>query len=316
MRDFDVRGVLGKGQFATVFHCRHKKSGEDCAIKRYDRPFRNRSERESLLNEAKILDDLREGEGNAYVTDVNTAWQEEGILYIWMELCDRGSLASLKDRLVDQGLFKKLPNSTIWFIVHDVSAGIAHMHQKNIVHLDIKPSNIFLSHSGRLKLGDFGTAIRAGEEQDGRDGDGRYLAPELLNSAVRDLEADLFSFGVMLYEWAGGIEDTLPSEGYEWRQLRKGIMKEIFPTHRDERLVQLTKELLSPEPGDRPSAESILAECDPLDPYEPSPDPILTSVPSIFEEEEEASMLSMTVLSSGSDDQRVVTPTAFSLRKS
>jgi serine/threonine protein kinase len=92
--------------------------------------------------------------------------------------------------------------------------GILHIHHQNIIHLDLKPANIFITLEGRLKIGDFGMASRwprpASFDLDGdehgldREGDREYLAPEILRGKY-GREADIFSFGMIMLECAGNI---------------------------------------------------------------------------------------------------------------
>ena len=84
-----------------------------------------------------------------------------------------------------------------------------------MLHLDLKPENIF-SHatgpdSSTLKIGDFGIAVRKAQWDD-HEGDGRYMAPELLGGAGGiDTTADIFSLGLIFYEMLTGA--TLHSGG-------------------------------------------------------------------------------------------------------
>jgi len=92
--------------------------------------------------------------------------------------------------------------------MRDVCLGLQELHEKGIVHLDIKPENILLSFSGKFKIGDLGLArllSKITEEGDIPEGDCRYLAHELLNDdpavAIPDLrKADIFALGMMAYE--------------------------------------------------------------------------------------------------------------------
>jgi len=62
-----------------------------------------------------------------------------------------------------------VPESTVWRIVHDVSAGLAHIHGCGIVHLDVKPANLLISQAGVVKIGDFGMAADQGQGEDGHE---------------------------------------------------------------------------------------------------------------------------------------------------
>ena len=57
----------------------------------------------------------------------------------------------------------------MWRIVHDVAAGLAHIHGCGIVHLDVKPANLLISQEGVVKIGDFGMAADQGQGEDGHE---------------------------------------------------------------------------------------------------------------------------------------------------
>jgi serine/threonine protein kinase len=120
-----------------------------------------------------------------------------------------------------------IPEATIWKIVHDVSAGLSHIHSCGIVHHDIKPSNIFFVAHPRFgamcKIGNLGMAGEVGTCEDGQEGDTMYMALELLASCVKQPCADIFSLGLTLYEMSAGCCGwELPSEGPGWHELQSG----------------------------------------------------------------------------------------------
>ena len=98
--------------------------------------------------------------------------------------------------------------------MRNVCLGLQELHNKGIVHLDIKPENILESFSGKFKLGDLGMSRLLSQVVDDHDfpeGDARYLAKELLNddpsTPIPDLtKADMFSLGITMYEIMEGIE--------------------------------------------------------------------------------------------------------------
>lgn len=90
---------------------------------------------------------------------------------------------------------------TAWAYLCDLLSALQHLHSQGFVHLDVKPANVFLTRSGRLKLGDFGLLTKlqprgAGPEngcdqEEMQEGDGRYMAPELLGGEY-GTAADVF----------------------------------------------------------------------------------------------------------------------------
>jgi serine/threonine protein kinase len=179
-------------------------------------------------------------------------------------------------------------DETIWNILHDVSCGLAHIHKCGMVHLDIKPANLLITINGKIKIGDFGMASSIGLGQDGREGDTRYMAPELLESSDRQTPADVFSLGLTLYELslptsnsmetvlldtyvdgngkplydmknpyqlvnipAGLIQvgSCLPSEGPLWHVLREGRAQPLLG--RTLKLQQAIEAAMKPKPFER-----------------------------------------------------------------
>jgi membrane-associated tyrosine/threonine-specific cdc2-inhibitory kinase len=73
-----------------------------------------------------------------------------------------------------------------------IAAGLQYLHSKCVLHLDIKPENIFLDASGTLKIGDFGLAVLK-RQWEWEEGDGAYVAPELLQEHEPGPEVSLVS---------------------------------------------------------------------------------------------------------------------------
>jgi membrane-associated tyrosine/threonine-specific cdc2-inhibitory kinase len=194
-----------------------------------------------------------------YIVQFIRAWQEDSYFYLQIEHVDRGTL---KDLILDLVMGNELVNTqTIWHIVHDVTAGLRHIHECGMVHLDIKPANLLISDTGLIKIGDFGMAAQNGSKEDGHEGDSRYLAMELMNNSAQMPSADIFSLGITLYEAAYDAEQllcgyiALPSEGDFWQALRQGteLVKKRPPA-----LIQLIQQMMSPDPDLRPSANDVL----------------------------------------------------------
>lgn len=196
-RDFIDEGLLGSGTFADVYRARQKEDGKLYAVKKVKRQFRSKKDRDWLLNEVRSL----MGVGLTpckYIVQFVRAWQDDGYFYVQIELAGRGTL---RDLLLKSSMAKQtIPDETLWHVIHDVASGLRHIHSCGLVHLDIKPANLLIGNDGVVKIGDFGTASQVGEGEDGREGDTRYMAPELLQSSDRQPPADLFSLGLSLYE--------------------------------------------------------------------------------------------------------------------
>ncbi|XP_050735809.1 uncharacterized protein LOC127008168 isoform X2 [Eriocheir sinensis] len=93
----------------------------------------------------------------------------------------------------------------------DVSRGLAHLHAHGLAHRDLKPGNVLLTHSGHLKIADFGCCARLGlQDDDIVLGTVRYQAPEVLRGGVGGSHSDVFSLGVTIWHL---LTRSLPYQG-------------------------------------------------------------------------------------------------------
>ena len=82
---------------------------------------------------------------------------------------------------------------------------VNNMHEKEVLHNDLKPDNIFVLSDGNIKICDFGIATHAFErESKDLHGTIKYLAPEVLQSRKYSYQSDIYSLGVVLYEFLTG----------------------------------------------------------------------------------------------------------------
>jgi mitosis inhibitor protein kinase SWE1 len=115
-----------------------------------------------------------------------------------------------------------LTDQHIWRCVYDGAHALSYIHQRGLVHNDIKPSNFYLgalpddASQYRLLLGDFGQMTEAGGLEDGDEGDAVYMDRQVLNG-VCDPTCDMFSFGLSIYEVAAQV--LLPENGVMWHQV-------------------------------------------------------------------------------------------------
>lgn len=274
-KNFDNLGQIGSGTFADVYKVRDRDGGNLYAIKRNRRQFRGKRDREMALGEVRTMLKLQSGEGCPYLLLFIRAWQEDGYFFSQTELCCRDSVRNLILN-IRNGLDKHpsiikhitnqtrlIPESSIWKICHDVAAGLKHIHSHGIVHYDIKPSNLYFVFDETLgcicKIGDFGIAGNIGSTEDGQEGDTKYMPQELLSSSVKHPSADLFSFGLTLYELASQLVWELPVEGPRWHEIRNGGPALVFSEERSFELVQLIRRMIGSDTKKRPRSEEILS---------------------------------------------------------
>ncbi|KAG0582788.1 hypothetical protein KC19_3G085800 [Ceratodon purpureus] len=240
-KHFEYLREIGHGSFSTVYEARDRKGGTLCAVKMSKREFFSRVDRDRYMREIQSVACLAE---HPNVVNYFRGWQQDSHFYIQMELCEAGNLRTLLDSLK-----QPLDEHQVWEYIEDVASGLSHIHKHGVLHLDIKPDNIFIDGQGNLKIGDFGLAVPC-KLWDWEEGDGGYLAPELLQEEDPSPKADIYSFGAMAFEWVTGVQ--LP------RTRAAGEDIPRMPSWRSEALCSLVHAMLNPDPIKRPSADQII----------------------------------------------------------
>uniref|UniRef100_A0A915L8J4 Protein kinase domain-containing protein n=1 Tax=Romanomermis culicivorax TaxID=13658 RepID=A0A915L8J4_ROMCU len=96
-----------------------------------------------------------------------------------------------------------VPETQIAFFIRQLLQALEHMHNKNIVHLDLRPENIMLSEKGtdQIKLSDFGLSRRLRRDKStfGTMGSPEFVAPEIVQQRPVSLSTDMWSVGVLAY---------------------------------------------------------------------------------------------------------------------
>ena len=197
---YELGAMIGRGGMGDVYRGVDTYTGQIVAIKLLhqdivaDNPYlvdRFKREGEALRqlnhpNIVQILDTVEDGDRH----------------YLIMEYVGGGSLRTQLDK------HGPLPVEQILNIALDLADALARAHRMNIIHRDIKPDNVLLTDDGEPRLTDFGVAHlgdRTRLTQTGSViGTYAYLSPEACNGLPLDERADIWSFGVMLYETLTG----------------------------------------------------------------------------------------------------------------
>jgi wee1-like protein kinase len=243
VEDFEEIKKLGKGSYGCVTMVRKRLDGMTYAVKKISKRFHGERSKEDLLYEVYALSAL----DNPHVIRYFNSWIEDEHLYVQMELCEGGSLA--------KKIGEYFSESALRDILRQILEGLAHIHGKGLVHLDIKNENIYCKENV-FKIGDLGQ-IRAQSASSVSEGDGRYLCRELLEENYGHLpKADIFALGVSIYELL--LRRPLPGSGPEWHAIRDGHLYDITQLGYSAELFQLLRLMMFHDPTVRPSAAEIL----------------------------------------------------------
>ncbi len=185
--DYQRIRQLGIGGYGRVYLVRHRISSAYLAIKQLI--VKDSTRQEDILREIQALAPLN----HQNVINYKTSFKVEDELYLVMEHCAGGSLA---DKLKNHGNLHENELVNLFLIL---TKAFSYLHQKRIVHHDIKPSNLLFTDAGEIKISDFG-AINT------NTGTAPYYAPELYvsDSYITDPRIDVFALGVTLLECSLG----------------------------------------------------------------------------------------------------------------
>jgi NIMA (never in mitosis gene a)-related kinase len=124
--------------------------------------------------------------------------------YIVIEYCDRGDLSDYLRRISAPSLVLEIPEPKIWKFIIQTLLALDHIHDKQIVHSDLKPSNIFLSGKDmNVKLADFGTSQQLTKNYHFVHecmGTLFYISPEVCKGEPFNTKTDIWALGCILYE--------------------------------------------------------------------------------------------------------------------
>ncbi|KAM9247775.1 wee1-like protein kinase 2 [Leptosomus discolor] len=269
-KEFLELETIGVGEFGSVYKCIKRLDGCVYAIKRSKRPLAGSSDEQLALREVYAHAVLGH---HPHVVRYYSAWAEDDHMIIQNEHCNGGSL---QDVLLENAkLGQYFLEAELKEILLQVSMGLKYIHNSGLVHLDIKPSNIFICHqlavaspagqddsdsedefsSGVVyKIGDLGHVTSITNPQV-EEGDRRFLANEILQEQYCYLpKADIFALALTVALAAGAA--PLPHNGAMWHHIRKGNIPSI-PQKLPHCFLELLKLMIHPDPAERPSATAL-----------------------------------------------------------
>ena len=162
-----------KGAFGTAVLYRKRTDGLLVVLKEININDLNANERQSAINEVKVLSILN----HQNIISYYNSFESNGDVYIEMEYADAGTLSEFLSRLS-----APLNEYEILLIFRQIVCAISYLHSNNILHRDIKTDNIFLNKEGYIKLGDFGISkmLNTKREAESVVGTPYYISPEIV----------------------------------------------------------------------------------------------------------------------------------------
>ncbi|KAF9401583.1 Suppressor of Sensor Kinase (SLN1) [Mortierella sp. AD011] len=206
---------IGSGTFGTVYLGTNSDTGELIAVKEIRFQNASMSLVKSIRDEMKVMKMMH----HPNIVRYDNIEVHRHKVFIFMEYCQGGSLADLLEhgRIEDEKVIK--------FYTLQMLKGLAYLHDKNVVHRDIKPDNVLLDHLGNIKYVDFGAAkilaknqrtrthgrsiaesISVGVGANSLNGTPMYMAPEVIKNGEKGRKGsmDIWSLGCCVLEMATG----------------------------------------------------------------------------------------------------------------
>ena len=200
IKDYKIKDRIGVGSYGIVYKVTKKNNDKQIYVLKQI-PFNLKADinNETLIeakNEALILSKLK----HKYIVKYYDSFQDNNNLNIVMEYCEYGDLDSYIKNLKKNN--KHLSENQIWKFFIEICTGLSYMHNKKILHRDMKSSNIFLTKNLDIKIGDLGVAKALKNTLHAHTfiGTPYYLSPEICEEKPYNEKSDVWALGCILYE--------------------------------------------------------------------------------------------------------------------
>ncbi|GAA6217836.1 serine/threonine-protein kinase Nek1 isoform X1 [Lates japonicus] len=244
---------IGEGSFGKAVLFKSKEDGRQYVIKEISISGMPSKERQESRKEVAVLAKM----SHPNIVQYKESFEEGGCLYIVMDYCEGGDL--FKKINSQKGVLFSEEQILDWFV--QICLALKHVHDRKILHRDIKSQNIFLTKDGTVQLGDFGIArVLNSTVELARTciGTPYYLSPEICENKPYNNKSDIWALGCVLYEMC-----TL-KHAFEAGNMKNLVLKIIRGTyppvsvHYSQDLRSLLALLFKRSPRERPSVSSIL----------------------------------------------------------
>jgi len=222
---FTFKEEIGDGYFGKIWKVTLNSTGECYAIKESKSILSTLRERDIHVTALSNLKQLFVGPGewHQHILTHYSVWQESKFFYVQTELCEQSDISKYFARKARIG---EISESDIWDFIDQIAPTLKFMHERGVLHMDIKPENIYVTKSGCFKIGDWGLSVAKERwSDDFEEGDSDYLAPEVLRDGKIGPTSDIYSFGMSLHRLISG--ECVPTS--EISDPSKRLRKTLFP---------------------------------------------------------------------------------------
>ncbi|KDO20417.1 NEK protein kinase [Saprolegnia parasitica CBS 223.65] len=255
MNQYVEERCIGRGSYGCAYLVTEASTGDKYVVKKIPVELMTDKEKQQAFAEVDLLAQL----DSPFVVQYRESFVEGSVLHIVMGYCDGGDLAGCIKAQPECGGYFDLSRVLDWFV--QMACAIKYLHQRRILHRDLKTSNIFLTRKDIVKLGDFGIARTLNSTMDQAKtvvGTPYYMSPEVCESKPYSYASDIWALGCVLYEIC-----TL-KHAFDAPNILMLIVKIIqhdfapLPACYPPEISDLLKALLDKNPDRRPTIDDIL----------------------------------------------------------
>ncbi|XP_067613922.1 twitchin isoform X10 [Eurosta solidaginis] len=195
---YDILEEVGAGAFGVVHRCRERSTGNIFAAKFI--PVSHAIEKDLIRREIDVMNQLH----HQKLINLHDAFEDDDEMVLILEFLSGGELF---ERITTEGY--RMTEAEVVNYMRQVCEGVRYMHERNIIHLDIKPENIMCQTriSTNVKLIDFGLATRLDPNEVVKitTGTAEFAAPEIVNREPVGFYTDMWATGVLAYVLLSGL---------------------------------------------------------------------------------------------------------------
>ncbi|KAI3369889.1 hypothetical protein L3Q82_024703, partial [Scortum barcoo] len=222
LENFDIGRPLGKGKFGNVYLARERQSKFILALKvLFKKQLEKAGVEHQLRREVEIQSHLR----HPNILRLYGYFHDPSRVYLILEFAPRGELYGELQRC---GHFSEERSATY---IMELADALNYCHSKKVIHRDIKPENLLLGANGELKIADFGWSVHTpSSRRSTLCGTLDYLPPEMIEGKTHDEKVDLWSLGVLCYEFLVG-KPPFETQTHEETYRRISRVQYTYPPH-------------------------------------------------------------------------------------
>jgi len=254
--NYSIINIAGKGSYGVVYKIKDLHTNKIHALKKIKiSSVLHHKQKELLLNELRIM----KYNYSPYLLKLEEMFIERGLnVCIVTPFIRYGDLNTI---ILARKLYFK--EQLIWIYFLQMCLGVKYLHEHNIIHRDLKTSNIYLGEGDKIVIGDFGISkIFNNNQSMSRTfiGTPYYMSPEMLGQQEYDKKADIWSLGCVLYEL---LTFKMPFNGYNLFDLKRKVRglnfsKRLYEIRCSKELLKILKQMLQFASKERPTIIEIL----------------------------------------------------------